>query len=127
MKQGGWIILYDRKTGGYLMGLRASDNKWDFFGGNIEEGEKPKMGALREFREETGINLSKDGLLKLRKIVTKKRKVYVYFCVLKLDALEKCKRKINLSKEHTKFGFFRLHEIPENITNVTKLILKECS
>ena len=41
----------------YLHGKRRDNNKWCMPGGHIDEGEHPMNGAIRELREETGLNL----------------------------------------------------------------------
>lgn len=44
--------------GRLLMGKRRDDNKYTVPGGHLEPGETAIMGALRELREETGIQAS---------------------------------------------------------------------
>lgn len=39
-----------------LMGKRRDSGKWTFPGGGMDEGELPHQGALRELREEAGID-----------------------------------------------------------------------
>jgi len=42
-------------NGEYLLAERSKDNKWEFVGGKVEEGETIEEAALRELEEETGL------------------------------------------------------------------------
>jgi 8-oxo-dGTP diphosphatase len=42
---------------------------WDFPGGTLEEGEDPVLGAIRETKEETGINIVKPELFFYHSII----------------------------------------------------------
>lgn len=42
-------------NGEYLFAERSKDNKWEFVGGKVEEGETIEEAALRELEEETGL------------------------------------------------------------------------
>jgi 8-oxo-dGTP pyrophosphatase MutT (NUDIX family) len=42
-------------SGEYLLAERSKDNKWEFVGGKVEEGETIEEAALRELEEETGL------------------------------------------------------------------------
>ena len=56
-------LVYLEKDHEYLMMLRnrkkedPNEGKWIGIGGRIEEGETPEEGALREIKEETGIDV----------------------------------------------------------------------
>lgn len=39
----------------YLIARRTSDQKWEFVGGKVEQGETVKEAAIRELEEETGL------------------------------------------------------------------------
>ena len=47
--------VYDRKTDCFLLILHKKSGKWLPPGGHLDKGEEPHKGALRELREETGI------------------------------------------------------------------------
>ena len=57
------ILVFNR--GGHVL-LQKRDNiptipepgKWDLWGGQGEEGETPEAGAIREFREELGVEIA---------------------------------------------------------------------
>lgn len=62
MKKIAQVLLFDRH-GRLLIYLRDDKpdipfpNHWDFFGGHVEEGEKPEQALVREVKEELGFAL----------------------------------------------------------------------
>lgn len=64
MKKIAQVLLFDRR-GRLLIYLRDDKpeipfpNHWDFFGGHVEEGEKPEQALVREVKEELGFDLQK--------------------------------------------------------------------
>ena len=52
----GGCIFNDQ--GEVLLQRRGDSSKWGFFGGAIEPGETPEMTAVRETKEETGLDVS---------------------------------------------------------------------
>ena len=63
MKQIAMVLLFDRHRR-LLVYLRDDKpdipfpNHWDFFGGHVEEGEKPEEALIREVKEELGVDLA---------------------------------------------------------------------
>ena len=61
------IILYKKSGKDILYGvfLRRKENFWQFISGGGENDESPSETAIRELKEETGINIKENELLKL--------------------------------------------------------------
>ena len=57
---GGCVFDADRKV---LLQRRGDSKKWGFPGGGIEIGETPEMAAIRELKEETGLDVRVSGLI----------------------------------------------------------------
>ncbi|MBR2876237.1 MAG: NUDIX hydrolase [Clostridia bacterium] len=62
------IIVYAggcifNEKGEVLLQKRADCNKWGFPGGAVELGETPEMAAIREVKEETGLDVEVDKLI----------------------------------------------------------------
>src|SRR5215469_18067020 len=47
--------VYDRNTDSFLLIMHKKSGKWQPPGGHLDKGEEPHKGALRELREEIGI------------------------------------------------------------------------
>jgi len=54
--------LFD-ESGRVLLQKRGDSNKWGFPGGAIELGETPEEAAIRELKEETGLDVTIDSLI----------------------------------------------------------------
>lgn len=54
--------LFD-EAGRVLLQKRGDSNKWGFPGGAIELGETPEDAAIRELKEETGLDVAIDSLI----------------------------------------------------------------
>lgn len=57
----GGCIFNDK--GEVLLQKRADSNKWGFPGGAVELDETPQMAAIREVKEETGLDVEVGGLI----------------------------------------------------------------
>jgi 8-oxo-dGTP pyrophosphatase MutT (NUDIX family) len=91
---GGFILLYNKPTGTFLVGLRNKETKfnpntWCPFGGTIEENETPLHTAIRELKEETCIPQYKYNIRKTPIYIMTTEKcadgnthhMYVYFAI----------------------------------------------
>lgn len=72
--------------------------KWEITGGSILKGETPEEGAIRELREETGIEVTRDDLNFMYSYIHKNTpSIYKCFVVF----IDKNKRKIQLQQGET--------------------------
>jgi len=60
------------RNGNLLMGRRRDSGKWTEPGGHLEAGESPLQGAIREVKEETGVELDSSDITSLRSEFIKK-------------------------------------------------------
>lgn len=66
------------KDGKILMGKRKDNGKWTNPGGHLNDGEDPVHGAIREVKEETGLDLQAHQLSSIGNKVVKGGKIRVY-------------------------------------------------
>lgn len=107
------ILLCKRNNQGSFPGM------WSIPGGKLEEGETTKEGAMREFFEETNVDISNEeltfvGMIPRHTRDGKKIKGLMYVYLLKVDnpihpdlinAID--------GEEHTECGYFSIDEISE--------------
>jgi len=61
----GVLVFYiDRNNIKNFLLLKSNDNFWGFPKGHAEHGEDPKSAAVRELKEETGIDVNHEDLVK---------------------------------------------------------------
>ena len=103
---------YIEHSGDFLSLKRSSSSPqaktWGTPAGKIEQGEAPELAAIRELREESGLELSLQNLKSLGKIFIENPKGQ-YDCFLFYAKL-KAKPKITLSKEHTDYTWTKPEE-----------------
>lgn len=73
------ILITDRKDN-VLMGLRNDTNKWTNPAGSIEKGEDPYDGAIRELKEETGLDAIDIKLVQSEWCKKKGLLLYLFIC-----------------------------------------------
>jgi ADP-ribose pyrophosphatase YjhB (NUDIX family) len=125
LKKGNKVLLCKRSP------EKSLPNTWSIPSGHLEDGESPGQGAIREFYEETNIELGTDislvGFLnKMRKDgITKKGMVYVFFKDTNRD-LEPDLENASDGFEHTECKYFSIDELPEQKGNedLIKIIKK---
>jgi len=127
-KHGAGIAIVDDGTNPYnrrvLLGKRSDGQGWSMAGGKKEPGETSLETALRELKEEFGIELSKDDInigefnrffgeanIKGQKIMAVS-KMYIYF------KPENKKLEFHTSPEFTEIRWFTLEEILTEIDHL---------
>ena len=83
---------------GKLLLLQNKDGTYELPGGHIKVGEDLLVGASREFKEETGLDMNPI------RILSKKPKRVIFYCKL-------TSRFIKLSHEHVGFKFVDINKI----------------
>ena len=125
-KWAGIILKHDDKV---LMCKRSPEksmpNVWSIPSGHVEEGETPKDGAIREFVEETNMEVKNlkyvSAIINNDKEGNPESKMYVFVMNSadeELPDLEKAKD----GREHTKCGYFSKDELPQTTDKLKKVL-----
>lgn len=117
-------ILFVAPDGEVLMLRRApaEDNfggHWALPGGGVDDGETPEQGAIREAREEMGVDADPAGLRDIEKVVTPTGKAFHTFV---LPVPEKFVPKLN--PEHTGYAWASLDMLPRPMHPAVDSMLK---
>jgi 8-oxo-dGTP pyrophosphatase MutT (NUDIX family) len=112
------VLVFDSKD--RLLLLKRADNHcWGPPGGAVEPGEVVEEAAARETQEETGLQLSGLSLLGL---FSGERQFYRYpngdevHNVMVVYECRSFSEQVQLSNEHTDWGWFAPDEIPEPVS-----------
>ena len=106
--------------------------EWSIPSGHIDKGEKPIDAAMREFKEETDIDISPNldlvGILNTYKNKKKKKLIFVYSSKSK-DKLIPDLTKAKDGHEHTQCKYFNEKNLPisrnnKNLMDIVKNVLK---
>lgn len=105
-------VLFVAPDGDVLMLRRAAGEEnfpgyWSLPGGNADDGETPEQAAVREPKEEMGIDVDPASLRDMEKVVTPKGKCFHTFAV---QAAEKFVPKLN--SEHSGYAWASLDMLP---------------
>ncbi len=113
MKRSAFVVAFKsgryknvQEDTGVLIGLKARNRKWEFFGGTLNKGEKPEDGACREFFEETLIPIIPKRLIPLDPFKCKNGDMVYPFVTIIHEAW-----KVRLSKEHVKWEWRSLKQL----------------
>lgn len=117
-------ILFVAPDGDVLM-LRRSPKEgnfgghWALPGGGVDDGETPEQGAIREAREEMGVDAEPERLRDIEKVVTPTGKAFHTFA---LPVAEKFVPKLN--DEHTGYAWASLDMLPRPMHPAVESMLK---
>lgn len=123
---GGGILAVDKQTGRILFGRRGLEgdhpNTWSPFGGTYDKGKDniPRNTAIREFREETGCNVSY--LLSKKPFYINDDnhvKFYTYMGLFKKQF------PVKINNENLDFEWFDVNHLPDNLLPGVKEMLAE--
>lgn len=118
-------ILYVAPDGDVLL-LRRSSNEanfsghWALPGGGVEPGETPHDGALREAREEMGVDTKTSGMKTLDRRITPTGTAFHTFAA---PVAEKFVPKLN--DEHSGYAWAPLHQLPKPMHPAVEQTLQE--
>ena len=111
-------ILLGRRIEFYKEEKVSFGGNWSLFGGVLEEGESPVDAAIREMKEETGIEISQDPIF-IRKYKTyNKFEFWAY--ALSINYLPK----VRINFEHDEYGFFFPENLPQPMDSQIKKNIK---
>ena len=101
-----FVVIFDKK-GRVLLSHRRGLDVWNLPGGSVEFGELPTDAAIRETKEETGLNITIKELVGVYSQPDKEKFAFVFLGKIKGGKLKK-------SKEADGHRFFKLKKVPKN-------------
>jgi bis(5'-nucleosidyl)-tetraphosphatase len=112
----GIIVFYKEKKNILYLILHYSEGHWDFPKGHIEGKETHKETALRETKEETGLNPDiKEGFKESLSYFFKQGKELINKTVFYFIGESKSKS-VKISDEHIGFGWLRFEDAQKKLT-----------
>lgn len=120
-------VMVKNKNGEILLGLRKSpygEGTWSFPGGHLEFGETMAQAAIRETKEETGLDASELELVSLADEMGSLDKGKHYVNVGFLAHLVSGEPMISEPEKWEKWEWFDLNNLPEPILEATGLMIK---
>lgn len=101
-------VVEHEKDGTFLLAERSEDGKWEFVGGKIEPGEQVRDAALRELKEETGL----DGQI-IQVCGDSYQSTHNPYWTLIPVHIAVGSKAVELSHEHTDYAWLSLSELEE--------------
>ena len=115
----GILVTWENSQGKHYMLCKRADGHgvvygglWSVPGGSVEPGETAKEGAVREFLEETQIQLPIDKVELIEVDDSKNNTDYHLFLYESPEYFSP-----TLDFEHTSWGWFKSNEVPDNDEN----------
>jgi 8-oxo-dGTP diphosphatase len=103
---GAFVVLFDKKNRALLCHRRDLDI-WNLPGGGVESGELPDEAAVRETKEETGLEIRTTGLVGIYGKPHRDELVFVFTGKITGGKLKK-------TAESDDLEYFKLNKIPKN-------------
>jgi len=94
-----------------LMGKRNDNKKWTQPGGHLDKGECPYAGAIRELKEETGLDATCTKLVK----VCKNGPIMIYVFEMKVDCDQEVDVSLDPDKECDAWDYTDPNEISDEL------------
>lgn len=123
-------VMVKNKNGQVLLGLRKSphgEGTWSFPGGHLEFGETMAEAAIRETKEETGLDVSELELVSLADEMGSLDKGKHYVNIGFLAHAISGEPKVTEPEKWERWEWFDLDNLPEPIFEATGLMIKRCS
>ena len=117
------LILYNKGKILLLKQTKPNGGNFSLVGGTVEKEEYAKESLIRESREEAGIILQPEDLQLvhvMHKHHAKKQRIILYFKAKKWYGILRAKER----KKFEKVEWFRLNDLPKNITPTVRQALK---
>lgn len=125
----GVVLFTFNENNQVLMQLRTDYNQWGFPGGAMELGESFEETAIREFKEETDLDIID---LKMVKVLSGKNTYREYpngdklYDITAVFAITNYSGELKVNDDESKkFEWFNINELPENMTLHTKNYLEK--
>jgi len=109
MTVGAFNVIFDT-AGAVLLCRRRDRDLWNLPGGRVEQGESPWAAAVREAKEEVGLDVE---IIRLLGVYYKPKEddlVFMFLSKVPMDA------RPTLSSEVREVGYFTPGQLPENIS-----------
>ncbi len=95
---------------GQILVLKRDNGIWEFPGGGIEWGENPRETAIRETKEETGINVDELLFIGITSATYKKENKDKHSLYMVYLATSK-EKDVEISKEHKEYRWLSISEL----------------
>ncbi len=113
------VIFHDNDV--FLIKNSYGSYSWTLPGGNIEKNETPESAAIREVKEEIGINLNEVHLIKKQFSDREYKKDTIFIFKSETNTID-----YSIDKNEIKdAGWFHMHSLPDELSSITKEILSK--